>query len=390
MARLRPTLAAMENAADAWRGVRPLPADALTLPLPEAPEAHELEAGARLDGAVPGLRLRRPADFVADLEKLGFALVRCPAAVAEPIRSALRFSPPVLAALHEEAAAGAGEEGLEGAIAAAGLAPVYKRQSCLKERLQLRRAEARGSRRASTEAARHRDEIGIDVTGNNLDDDAAAALLVEATAALEAVCMSCFQGWCGEAGVPAGEALAKFGDRGFATPDVGGRSKAKSVLNFYKYFNDEACEEEPCREHADPGLLTVLCRSTNPALQLRLPVARGRSGAYEDVWRNVEPAMDAAALNGQGRVGQDCVLLVIVGETLERLSGGRLAACQHRVAKVVGPRLNLAYEMRPRQNVWHPWPAAGSAPARGEATAADARGDAGAVGDGPPGGAAAL
>lgn len=80
--------------------------------------------------------------------------------------------------------------------------------------------------------------------------------------------------------------------------------KGKSVLNLYHYFNLETCDEEPCRSHADPGLLTVLCRSTEPGLQALHPLkpggAPGQPAAYEDSWCDLEPMMDAL---GQGDLG---------------------------------------------------------------------------------------
>ena len=77
-------------------------------------------------------------------------------------------------------------------------------------------------------------------------------------------------------------------------------AKAAEVLNLYHYFN--SCEEEPCRSHADPGLVTVLGRSTLPGLQAVLPVkpggAPGRPAVYEDHWCDLEPLMDEL---GQGQ-----------------------------------------------------------------------------------------
>lgn len=274
----------------------------------------------------------------------------------------------VLSRLSSESAASGGDaasasKGLGASIRAAGLAPVYKLQGSLKERLQLRRTGAALHTSAEVVA-------GLPPTSNRPDsvfaDDsslaAAAEALADATAAFEAISSSCFEAWCHEAGVPADEALQQFGDAGYAPSSCSG--KGKSVLNIYNYFNEQSCDEEPCREHADPGLLTMLCRSTNAALQVRLPLpdeTADQASDYEDVWRDVESAMDAAAKNAQigsshGNLeASGFVLLVIVGETLERLSGKRLAACQHRVARAAGTRLNMAYEMRPRVNVWHPW-----------------------------------
>ena len=52
----------------------------------------------------------------------------------------------------------------------------------------------------------------------------------------------------------------------------------RMIIMIIMMFNEAGCDEEPCREHADPGLLTVLCRSTNEALQVYIPQ---RGGAVE-------------------------------------------------------------------------------------------------------------
>jgi len=261
--------------------------------------------------------------------------------------------------------AGAVANSLGASITMAGLAPVYKQQGNLKERLQLRRAvAAHGATTPDAElVASPCSKSSPSTHTDNFCLAGAAAALVDATTALESVSRSCFEAWCTEAGVPAEVALGQFGDLAYTPAGAGGSGKGKSVLNIYHYYNEEACDEEPCREHADPGLLTLLCRSTNAALQVRLPLsgeAPAQVVAYEDMWRDVEPAMDAAVHAApspsccEESDGSGFVLLAIVGETLERLSGKRLAACQHRVARAAGTRLNMAYEMRPRINVWHP------------------------------------
>jgi len=310
-------------------------------------EQHEYPSASRCPFAV-----EQPTGFAADLRSTGFALLRCPRQIAAPISGAMRSGVALLRtgeALEASAAASSRSS-------SCGLACSYKQQGDLKERLQVRRAAA------STGEAEAPPP-----------DAPASRLLVEALAAFEVVALACFEAWCAANGVPAGPALQAFGEAEFlAAPGCGTRAagKSKAVLNAYHYFNEATCEEEPCREHADPGLLTLLCRSTNDALQVRLALepggAPGRPATYEECWRDVEPAMDACSASGAAdSVGtseaaeeedqQELILLVAAGETIERLSAGAFPSCRHRVARTTGRRFNLAYELRPRMNVWHPW-----------------------------------
>merc|ERR1712048_294757 len=153
-------------------------------------------------------------------------------------------------------------------------------------------------------------------------------------------------------GIPTDEALQRFGDphlTGLREKDLCSMmtqstgAKAKSVMNLYYYFEDET-DLEPCREHADPGLVTLLCCSSSAAgLQIRLPLHSSAEPTgpeycnmwrpecaltYSETWYDVEPAMDACLR--QCAPGST-VLLAIVGEALERLSGFRFPACRHRV-----------------------------------------------------------
>ena len=110
-------------------------------------------------------------------------------------------------------------------------------------------------------------------------------------------------------------------------------TKIAEVLNLYHYFNSPSCEDEPCRSHADPGLLTVLGRSTLGGLEAVCPVkpggAPGVAASYEDYWRDLELLMDDL---GRGQPSH-VPFLVLVGETLERLSGGWHPSCVHRVRR---------------------------------------------------------
>lgn len=323
------------------------PALATCLPLPSL-KAHRLVPD--VDGPEDGrMRLEQPGLLAADLRQHSFGLVHCPDPLAAPVARMLRLGPALLEETKE----------LQTAAAAAGLALQFKRQGLLKERLQVRRARRPAKVGAAAEAAAD-----------------AAAVLEAAHTAMESVALACFEAWCATADVPSAEALEKFGDQDPNAGEKFGKTKAQSVLNLYHYFNEAGCDEEPCREHADPGLLTVLCRSTNEALQVRLPTqpggAPGEAASYEEPWRDVEPLMDEGLRAADARPG-DVVLLIATGETLERLSGSSLASCRHRVTEASGRRFNAAFEMRPRMNVWHPWAAMaqGLAPsATGEALAA--------------------
>lgn len=347
-----------------WREVQLLDASSASAPFPAQVLPHSFEDIGSTEPRKQDFRLKQPAQFVSDLRRFSCAMLQCPAAPAQAISRVLRLSPQVFHTLRRESAPSEGSAPIENtsalapSLTAAGLAPSYKQQGILKERLQLRRA---GEALSWTP---HHSLCGIQHAEPPEDSpDALAASIVEATAALEELSKSCFAACCEEAGVSAKDMLSQIGDHGY-TPSASSKGKGKSVLNLYHYFNDDECDEEPCREHADPGLLTLLCRSTNAALQVRIPQRDSNtsveSRGYEPVWRDVEAAMDLAATHEMKEVAEQpgLVLLVIVGETLERLTQGRLSACQHRVVKVAGDRLNLAYEMRPRVNVWHPWEAA--------------------------------
>ena len=128
-----------------------------------------------------------------------------------------------------------------------------------------------------------------------------------------------------------------------------------SVLNFYRYFNDGTDAPENCVEHTDPGVLTLLGRGTSPGLQLD---DNGRASATP----RCTGAAPFAAGGGRPAAGPRWVLVeplmqrgdlvVLVGESLARATGGLLPACAHRVVGGAEERLNLAYELRPRRGVY--------------------------------------
>ncbi|CAE7607161.1 ftsH [Symbiodinium natans] len=305
------------------------------------PRVHLLQAQGQ---GCPGLRFLEPEAFVEELTRLSFAIVCCPKEVAQPVACAMQRA-----------------EALLSIPAATGLCLNYKRQKDLKQRLQVRRT-------------------GQDLQASAEDDPRVLASSFEV---MEAVAQASMEAWCDSQGVPTQAAKSHFGDLSFgeeAYPEQGQQGqesaigKGKSVLNLYHYFNQDP-SEEPCRQHADPGLVTVLClSSTKKGLEVRLPLrpggAPGKSATYDEEWQDVEAAMDSALSTKRtaraepesersgrsGRSGQDeFCFLVIAGETLERLSAGQHPACLHRVAHISEPRFNMAFELRPRCNVWHPW-----------------------------------
>ena len=171
--------------------------------------------------------------------------------------------------------------------------------------------------------------------------------------------------------------------------------------------------------HTDPGLLTVLARGTAPGLELELRDVStampccSRNSSYKDVIAaetantnggagstaavpaggvgsnmpislphgapqpeaqqeriadadaDADEDEEAGATKGKGR-GRQWLLLepvmkpnqvvVLVGETLARATGGQHPAGLHRVVRPKGlntPRFNMAYELRPFKGVFH-------------------------------------
>ena len=258
--------------------------------------------------------------FIAELTRQSFAVVAVPVPMAAPVRGIFAAPETVL-----------GHSGAAGPLVWS-----FKRQGELKERSQIRR-------------------VSLTDAENLLD---AEDLLLSSFQVLESIAAEVMGAWCTSQKLPLDLAKERFGDLSFAPPGSSSEElgKGKSVLNLYHYFN--SCEEEPCRSHADPGLVTVLGRSTLPGLQAVLPVkpggAPGRPAVYEDHWCDLEPLMDEL---GQGKEPH-VPFLVLVGESLERLSGGWHPSCVHRVKHSEVPgrsRFNMAFELRPRCNLWHPW-----------------------------------
>lgn len=173
-----------------------------------------------------------------------------------------------------------------------------------------------------------------------------------------------------------------------------------SVLNFYHYFNAPGTEAdallpENCVEHTDPGLLTVLARGTQPGLELELrdgntatpccsrniPYHTPGSAAAPDLPAAAKGAVLAGSSGGGGGGDDEAAsseeadgdgterqwlllepimeanqVVVLVGETLARATGGKHPAGLHRVIRPPGvntPRFNMAFELRPLVGVFH-------------------------------------
>lgn len=118
-----------------------------------------------------------------------------------------------------------------------------------------------------------------------------------------------------------------------------------SVLNLYQYFGAEDVDFD-CRAHADPGLLSVLTRSTRPGLEITPPMRERTEGEEAMIWQAIEPAMSSDGSS----------LLIIAGETLQRVTQSRIPECIHRVVREPSvERTNLVFELRPTKAIWV-WP----------------------------------
>jgi len=111
-----------------------------------------------------------------------------------------------------------------------------------------------------------------------------------------------------------------------------------SVFNIYHYYNTlEVKDTINCRQHIDPGLITVLSRGTISGLQISDP-------SYPQAeWIVIE---NYIAPNE---------VVVIAGETLKLVTGGRVKGCRHWVGKNTRSRVNMAFEMRPSYPIYWPW-----------------------------------
>lgn len=114
------------------------------------------------------------------------------------------------------------------------------------------------------------------------------------------------------------------------------KKSSLSILNIYNYFNELNNTEENCVKHVDPGLLTVLTKGSKKGLEV--------FDSDKNDWYLIENVM------------KENQLIVIIGESLELLSNRRMHGLLHRVGHFEeGSRLNIAFELRPRKHIFHPW-----------------------------------
>ncbi|KAL6056605.1 Rho GTPase, variant 2 [Balamuthia mandrillaris] len=124
---------------------------------------------------------------------------------------------------------------------------------------------------------------------------------------------------------------------------VGEGYLTSSVLTLTRYFNDPDGPEESCHTHGDAGILT-LCLLPEPMLNLFDPC-----GAF---WFKSEyiPLLEKAQ---NKRVSA----IMLSGETLHRLSKGRILASAHSVTKdnnTNGERYSTVFKLRARPDVVGP------------------------------------
>lgn len=150
-------------------------------------------------------------------------------------------------------------------------------------------------------------------------------------------------------------------------------SPSVSVLNIYKYFNGDGGHGEPdarnCPEHTDPGFVSVLAKGTADGLQIAtgrpydvacctgLTAFHGADGADPSI--EVGPAAESLEWVTIEPMMQPNQVVVLVGESLRRLTGGALPACLHRVVQNEArqERMNAIYELRPSVNIFQDWAA---------------------------------
>eukprot|EP01120_Amphizonella_sp_Union-15-10_P012334 TRINITY_DN5456_c0_g1_i2.p1 TRINITY_DN5456_c0_g1~~TRINITY_DN5456_c0_g1_i2.p1 ORF type:complete len:257 (+),score=45.24 TRINITY_DN5456_c0_g1_i2:98-868(+) len=104
---------------------------------------------------------------------------------------------------------------------------------------------------------------------------------------------------------------------------------SSSVLNVFNYFNSSDIEKTVnCREHIDPGLITVLGKGTVGGLLVRDPT---RSDV---TWISVEDLMEPSDV------------IILTGQTLNFLTGGKVEGNLHWVGKNTSSRVNITFELR--------------------------------------------
>jgi hypothetical protein len=106
---------------------------------------------------------------------------------------------------------------------------------------------------------------------------------------------------------------------------------SSTIFRFFRYYGGAAQDTRQmgCLTHTDIGLITLIPCSSSPALE-RLDLDDYR-------WRAAEAGLGPRDV------------LVLCGETLERLSGFHYPAVVHRVQRVLGPdRFSLVFLLRAR------------------------------------------
>jgi len=148
----------------------------------------------------------------------------------------------------------------------------------------------------------------------------------------EEIALLCLEEICKSANVPFRELMDKYGDPSPMPMDA----FSTSVFNVYHYFNTESSADScNCIPHVDPGLVTVLAKATTPGLELQHPIT--------ETWTIIENYI------------QDNHIILLPGETLQRLTDNQFKGNLHRVGKASRDRINLTYEMRPKHPIYYPW-----------------------------------
>jgi isopenicillin N synthase-like dioxygenase len=87
-------------------------------------------------------------------------------------------------------------------------------------------------------------------------------------------------------------------------------------------------------EHVDPGFITVLGKANVNGLEFL---------DSDNNWVELEPLM------------KENDVIVLIGETFQRLSDGKYKGALHRVGRGDRSRYNLALEVRPKIPIYHAW-----------------------------------
>lgn len=107
--------------------------------------------------------------------------------------------------------------------------------------------------------------------------------------------------------------------------------KSHSLLRLLHYYDAEPKEEQcGCGIHEDLGLLTLLPRANVPALE----VFDFRKGEWIDIESQMGPTD----------------VLVMVGESLSKISNGYYVPCPHRVRQPTEARYSAVYQVRVSQD----------------------------------------